>query len=79
MELLVIKSNEGYLRFREEGFEFTGMSKASVYPMSSNKQVIKKYNALKGKLNGLIIKKLIITEENYDYEDTINRITSTKD
>jgi hypothetical protein len=34
MELLVLKAGERYLRLTNEGFEYTGMNKASVYPIS---------------------------------------------
>jgi len=79
MELLVIKSDNGYLRFTKTDYECTGMSKASVYPLSAHNHVVEKYHALRGKLNGLKIKKLIITEENYDYEDTTKRSKSIID
>ena len=34
MDLLVIKTEGGYIRIQEEGFVAAGLDKASVYPMA---------------------------------------------
>lgn len=66
MEMFLIKSDEGYIRFlKDELFQVTTMDKASVYPDRGESE--KKLMVLKNKVENetLRIAKIIITEEDY--------------
>jgi len=65
MELLVLKSGEQYLRIIPEGYELVNMSKASVYPIAQAEQVNVLWQSYIEELAGLEIRKLVITETDY--------------
>ncbi len=65
MELLVLKSGDSYLRIIVDGYELVNMSKASVYPLMQEEKVKSICQSLKDELEGLVIRKLIITETDY--------------
>ncbi len=64
MELLIIKSNDHYLRVRPDEFLLVGLDKASVFPMNRLDHV--KTLEQKARTRGhkdVRIKKLILSEE----------------
>jgi len=66
MELLILKTGPHYIRVKEGQFIQTGLDKASVFPMAQKKQVQAHAAALKRQgAQGVVIKKLILTEEDY--------------
>lgn len=65
MELLVLKSGDSYLRIIADGYELVNMSKASVYPLMQEEKVKSICQSLKDELEGVVIRKLIITETDY--------------
>jgi len=68
MELLVLKSNDNYIRIKGNSFEFTNMDKASVYPLSEVKKVKDFFDKLQKDISDLTIRKIVITETEFiDY------------
>lgn len=65
MELLCLKFGEKYIRVPEEGYEITGMNKASVFPVSDSEKVMRLLAKYKKELHGLKIVKLRVIEEEY--------------
>ncbi len=64
MELLILKSENYYIRVRESGFEPVNLDKASVFPMDRMDQVRDHENQLKIQgFKSVRIKKLILSEE----------------
>ncbi len=64
-ELLIVKSGNDYIRFREEGFERCSMNKGSVFALSKVEEVKSKCNELGVDVSELQIMKLTITEESF--------------
>ncbi len=64
MELLIVKSNKDYIRFKEEGSLLVKMDKASVFPMDQI-DVVKQHESrlIQEGFKNICIKKLILTEE----------------
>ena len=65
-QLLIIKDNQGYIRFTADDFEHCEMNKASVFPVSQVEEVKRKIETLSDlKHNGAQILLLTITEEEF--------------
>lgn len=64
MELLIIKTRDRYLRFKQGDILEVGLDKASVFPMErlDHVKTLEQKAAAKG-LNPTCIKKLVLTEE----------------
>lgn len=64
MELLILKSDQAYIRFKDEDYLAVKLDKASVFPLD-RMELVKKHEIRlreKGFLN-VSIKKLVLTEE----------------
>ncbi len=66
MELLIVKSNTDYIRFKEEGSLLVKMDKASVFPMDQI-DTVKQHKArlIQEGFKDVYIKKLVLTEEDF--------------
>ncbi len=64
MELLIVKSNTDYFRFKEEGSLLVKMDKASVFPMDQI-NIVKQHESrlIQEGFKDVCIKKLVLTEE----------------
>ncbi|MBU0973435.1 MAG: hypothetical protein KKC20_22525 [Proteobacteria bacterium] len=63
MELLILKSNQHYIRVREDGFETVNLDRASVFPMDQMDRVRDHAARLKTKgFESVHIRKLILSE-----------------
>lgn len=64
MELLILKSDQAYIRFKDNGYLLVKLDKASVFPIDQMELVRMHERRLKEKgfLN-VCIKKLVLTEE----------------
>lgn len=66
MELLIIKSGSSYIRVKENDYLLVGLDKASVFPMDQADIVEKhKASAVAAGLSEIILKKLVLQEEDY--------------
>ncbi|MFH2093605.1 MAG: hypothetical protein ABIJ31_14700 [Pseudomonadota bacterium] len=64
MELLIIKSNLDYIRFKEDTYLPVKLDKASVFPLDQIKHVQNHVVCLREKgFANVCIKKLVLTEE----------------
>ena len=64
MELLIIKSGEQYIRYKDDVFTLCGLDRASVFPMDKLPVVRKHVAVLHGKqFSQVCICKLTLTEE----------------
>ncbi len=64
MELLIIKTQNGYIRFKDDGYHLCALDKASVFPMNKLDQVKSHLSDLQvGSYPDAVINKLILTEE----------------
>ena len=67
MRLLILKANDKYLRFRDNGPELTSIEKASVYSLEKVSEVREKVTFLKNQgYTDVEIKQLTITEEHFE-------------
>ena len=65
-QLLLIKSNEQYIRAGSDWFEFVEMDKASVYPLDKTEKVLETAAWLKNKgVENPVIHLLTITEQEF--------------
>jgi hypothetical protein len=64
MELLIVKSNKDYFRFKEEGSLLVKMDKASVFPMNQI-DIVKQHESrlIQEGFKDVCIKKLVLSEE----------------
>lgn len=65
MDLLVLKSNEKYIRIKDDTFEYTNMDKASVFPVVDVEKVKGIYRKLLPEISDLEIRKIVITETKF--------------
>lgn len=65
MELLVLKADNDYFKFLEDGFERCGMNKASVYPLAELAKVRELRQTVIHSGFAVKIKKLTILEEDF--------------
>ena len=64
MELLIIKTQNQYIRIKNEDYHLVNMDKASVFPMKRYDEVQAHAQILMEKgYETVVIKKLVITEE----------------
>jgi hypothetical protein len=64
MELLIIKSGQAYIRFKDDACLSVALDKASVFPMDQMGVVLKHESSLKRQgFSNVCIKKLVLTEE----------------
>ncbi len=64
MELLIIKTNGGYIRIKQDKFLTVNLDKASVFPMAGLDHVRDlEARALDMGFEGVVVKKLVLTEE----------------
>ncbi|MCP3873756.1 MAG: hypothetical protein GY699_11440 [Desulfobacteraceae bacterium] len=64
MELLIIKSDQQYVRFKDNDYLLVNLDKSSVFPMEQMKAVQAHELSLKKKgFKKICIKKLVLTEE----------------
>ncbi len=64
MELLIIKTQNQYIRIKDEDYHLVNMDKASVFPMKRYDEVQAHAQILMEKgYETVVIKKLVITEE----------------
>lgn len=67
MELLIIKTDQGYIRFKEGRYLSVNLDKASVFPLDQLKAVKSHLNTMKTKgFDTARIKRLILTEEDFN-------------
>ena len=67
MELIIIKSENKYIRTTNGNYEITGLDKASVFPMEKRDMVNRHRDALTDQgFKNVHLKKLVITEEDFD-------------
>ena len=69
MELLILKSDNNYIRIKEDQFYLVGLDKASVFPMDQMEKIKDYEIRLRLRDNefpGIRIKKLVLTEKNVD-------------
>ncbi len=64
MELLIVKNDKDYFRFKDEGSLLVKMDKASVFPMDQI-EVVKQHESrlIQEGFEDVCIKKLVLTEE----------------
>lgn len=64
MELLIIKTQNRYIRVKPEGLLAVNLDKASVFPMDRLDHVRDlEARAVKEGFQGVVVKKLVLTEE----------------
>ena len=64
MELLIIKTNGGYIRIKQDEFLTVNLDKASVFPMARLDHVRDlEARTLDMGFEGVVVKKLVLTEE----------------
>ncbi len=66
VELLILKSNERYIRVRDESYELCGLDKASVFPIDQISRVKEHLKKMSVTQNiDAAIYKLLLSEEPY--------------
>ncbi len=69
LELLIIRTGDSYLRFKPEGYQICGMSKASVFPFSQIDHVRELHrSSIENGVPHAEIRKLVIVEEPFSEE-----------
>lgn len=69
MELLIIKSQEDYIRIQESGYQLCALDKASVFPLDSLPSVREHLSRLRKQgVPGVTLSKLILREEPFEGE-----------
>lgn len=64
MELLLIKSGEDYIRYKDNQYLKVGLDKASVFPMDQLDKVKRYASDMENhQFKNIVIKKLVLTEE----------------
>jgi len=64
MELLIIKSGQKYIRFKDDTYLIVSLDKASVYPFDKMALVQQHESCIKEKgFKNVCIKKLVLTEK----------------
>ena len=64
MELLILKSNQKYIRFKDDVYLLVSLDKASVFPMNQIDLVkLHESNLAEQGFQDVCIKKLVLTEE----------------
>lgn len=67
MELLILKTDQNYIRVKPDGFHIVGLDKASVFPMDKLDRVRDHEAELKRRgYSQVRIKKLILWEQDLD-------------
>ena len=66
MELLIIKSNNQYIRFKDKDYHLVNLDKASVFPMDQLESVRTHAAAVRDRGMDASIKRLVLTEEDFE-------------